>query len=109
MSEEIKYVHHDIKNAVFDLVCLAYPYVKTKSLVDNLHKDCKDQIEVYEREHKALEIIKSHAKEIKHFKYLLYMAKYWEENKTEVTEELLFNYDFPYAIDEFNLLKEVMK
>ena len=69
----------------------------------------KDKLEAIEKELKAFEVIKSHAKEVKHFRYLLYMAKYWEENKVEITEELLYNYDFPYTIDEFNLLKEVMK
>lgn len=69
----------------------------------------EELFEIAEKELKALEIIKSHAKENKHFKYLLYMAKYWEENKIEVTEELLYNYDFPYTKDEFDLLKEVLK
>lgn len=64
MSDEVQYVHHNIKDAVFNLVCLAYPYVKMKSLVDNLHKDCKDQIEVYEREHKALEVIRDFVKDM---------------------------------------------
>lgn len=61
------------------------------------------------RKARAFDIIKSHAKENKHFKYLLYMAKYWEENKVKITEELLYNYDFPYTIDEFYSLKEALK
>ena len=61
------------------------------------------------RKARAFDIIKSHAKEIKHFRFLLYMAKYWEENKTEVTKELLENYDLPYTVDEFHSLKEALK
>lgn len=112
MNEEVKYVHHNIKDAVFNLVCLAYPYVKMKGLVDNLHKDCKDQIEVYEREHKALEIIKR--KSTLDFNYIRNADNYDEYLKhfRKVIQELLKSGEsvhFAVTKDEFDLLKEVMK
>jgi len=109
MKEEMEYVHHPLEQAVHSLACLATPITRMPGLVDNLYKDAEEQIGALMKEHKALGIIKKHARDIKHFKYLLYMAKYWEENEIEVTEELLYNYDFPYTVDEFNLLKEELK
>ena len=99
MNEEVQYVHHNIKDAVFNLVCLAYPYVKMKGLVDNLHKDCKDQIEVYEREHKALEIIKNKKVNVTRLMVAESVEYY---NK-------LYNDRFSLTQDEFDLLKEVLK
>ena len=83
--------------------------VGTTTVSKALERFLLDQCPEVKKKLKAFEIIKSHANEIRHFKYLRFMAKYWEENKTEITKELLYNYDFPYTIDEFDFLKEVMK
>lgn len=61
------------------------------------------------RKARAFDIIKKRIRGIPNMHYVLSMAKYWEENKVEVTKELLENYDFPYTIDEFRLLKEALK
>lgn len=104
-EEKVKYVHHTLEQAVFDLVCLAYPHVKMKDLVNNLKKDCDAEIEKRNKERKALEIIKRDPHTV---------VEAMDDNDT--WEGLLNEFDmrlpadFPvHSKEEFDLLKEVMK
>ena len=98
-DEKVKYVHHTLEEAVFDLVCLAYPYVKMKNLVDNLKKDCDAEIEKHKKEHKALEIIKKKEVNVAWFTYVGNLEDY---NKGKFIGSYLTQ-------EEFDLLKEELK
>ena len=58
---------------------------------------------------KALEIIKKYPGRKPSLQNFRYMTKYWEENNKKITKELLEVYDFPFEIEEYDLLKEVLE
>ena len=62
-----------------------------------------------EKELKALEIIKKYPEHRNpSIKAMKFFVEYYEEHNIPITQETLFNYDYPYTLDEFNLLKEVI-
>lgn len=61
-----------------------------------------------EKKLKAFEIITKYPKTTRSLNYLLYMMTYWEKENQTITKELLETYDFPYEVEEFELLKEVL-
>lgn len=65
-------------------------------------------IEKIRKELKAFEIIKKYPEWKGSILYLLYMSYYWKEGNRTITKELLENYDFPFEVEEFDLLREVL-
>ena len=57
---------------------------------------------------KVLEIIKKYPRNRNSLQSFRFMADYWEKNNIEVTKELLETYDFPFEVDEYDFLKEVL-
>ena len=62
---EIEYKHRDLRNAIFNLCCLAYIGVNDKTLIENLKADCERELTLYEdlkkqysKLYQAIEIIK---------------------------------------------------
>ena len=60
------------------------------------------------RKARAFEIITKYPKSTISINYLLYMMRFWEEENKTITKELLETYDFPYEVEEYYLLKEVL-
>ena len=69
------------------------------------YNECYD---IIEKELKALEIIKKYPKNRNSLANFRYMVDYWEKNNIEVTKKLLETYDFPFEVEEYDLLKEVL-
>lgn len=44
----IEYKHRDLKQAIFNLTCLAYIGVNDKKLIDNLNADCQQELKLYD-------------------------------------------------------------
>lgn len=68
----------------------------------------KQGLNVIEKELKAFEIIKKYPKVRNSLQNFRYMVNYWQKNNVVVTTKLLRTYDFPYELEEYELLKEVM-
>ena len=45
---EIEYKHRNLKDAIFNLSCLAYIGVNDKTLIENLNADCERELALYE-------------------------------------------------------------
>ena len=56
----------------------------------------------------AFEVIKKYPKNRNSLANFCYMVNHWEKNNIEVTKELLETYDFPFEVEEYELLKEVL-
>ena len=65
-------------------------------------------VDTIEKQKKALEIIRKYPKNRNSLANFCYMVDYWEKNNTKITKELLENYDFPFEVEEYDLLKEVL-
>lgn len=88
-----------IKNALED-----YEKLKKEKL---LLSACRD-LPTLEKKLKALEIIKKYPMWKGSVNYLLHMAHHWKESNRIITKGLLEVYDFPFEIEEFVLLSEVL-
>ena len=72
-------------------------------------KECREQTyDVIEKELKVLEIIKKYPRNRMSLQSFRYYVKYWEDNNIKITKELLENYDFPFEVEEYDLLREVL-
>ena len=90
---KFEYQHRSIKDAVFALTCLAYPYVKDTSIVDNLKADCDNEIAQYEDlKHRYAETLEE--KEQLKFEYHDLQNKYdYEHNVLEIIKKKKVNID----------------
>lgn len=58
---EIEYKHRNLKEAIFNLCCLAHIGVHDKTLIENLNADCERELVLYEeliKKYKVLRITK---------------------------------------------------
>ena len=104
---KIEYKHRTLREAIFNLCCLACVGVNDKTLVDNLNKDCEQELNNYDdlkqryaKLDQALEIIKEKIKfeEIKAIPFNNYTEYYVVINGKEIV----------FDQEEYNLLKEVL-
>lgn len=101
---KIEYKHRTLREAIFNLCCLAYVGVNDKTLVDNLNKDCEQELNNYDdlkqryaKLDQALEIIKKKRVDVN-----LLMSSERIDDYNKYADVIHLTYE------EYDLLKEVL-
>lgn len=80
--------------------------------IDNMDKEIsiiEIALKEKERQSKILRILKKYPKWAGSLEWLLRIARYWKDQKKEITKELLEIYDIPFEVDEFATIIEWME
>lgn len=111
---KIEYKHRTLREAIFNLCCLAYVGVNDKTLVDNLNKDCEQELNNYDdlkqryaKLYQALEIIKNKRVDVS----LITDTKSLQEYNEKIPQYVICDengVDRLLSQEEYDLLKEVL-